>query len=134
MVFRASSVYPSTLTVHCMSSFLLVRPVDLFRRQLALRFLIYLVHDEDRGVCINQENQVGYDSGGGVIIFIFKINESWYIALFLVNRSIEKLFSIDVNIFFFLNIFSIDIAWWKSVELTHIAYIVFPTWYYDCND
>ena len=29
-----------------------------------------MVHYEDMGWCISQENQVGYNSGGGAIIFI----------------------------------------------------------------
>ena len=38
LVFRASYMYISTLIVHCMSSFLSVRPLDLQRRQLTVRF------------------------------------------------------------------------------------------------
>ena len=54
-----------------------------------------------------------------------KVNESWYIALFLVNGSIKKFFSIDnVNIYLLSISFSIDFACWKSVGLSHIAYVV----------
>ena len=38
MVFCALPVYNSPLVVHCMSSFLSVRPVDQQRRQLTVRF------------------------------------------------------------------------------------------------
>ena len=55
----------------------------------------------------------------------FTSNDSRYIALFAVSGSIKKLFSIDyVNIYIFLIFFSIDFARWKSVGLSHIAYIV----------
>ena len=54
-----------------------------------------------------------------------KINESLYIALFVVSQSIKKLFSIDyVKIYLFSIFSSIDFAMWKSVGLPHIAYIV----------
>ena len=54
-----------------------------------------------------------------------QVNESGYIALFVVSRSIKKLFSIDyVNIYFFSIFFSIDFALWKIVGLTQIAYII----------
>ena len=60
-----------------------------------------------------------------MILWNLKVNESWYIALFVVSRSIKKLFSIDYDdIYLFSIYFPIDFAWWKSVELTHIAYIV----------
>ena len=60
-----------------------------------------------------------------MILWNLKVNESWYIALFVVSRSIKKLFSIDYDdIYLFPIYFSIDFGRWKSVELTHIAYIV----------
>ena len=41
----------------------------------------------------------------------FKVNESWYIALFVVNRSIKKLYSIDyANIYLFQIFSSIDFS------------------------
>ena len=55
----------------------------------------------------------------------FKINESRYIALFVVSGSIKTLLSIDyVNIYLFSIDFSIDFSWWKSVEVPRIRYIV----------
>ena len=52
-------------------------------------------------------------------------NEWRYIALFVFSEPIKKLFSIDcVNIFLFSAFFSIDFAQWKSVGLTHIAYLI----------
>ena len=68
-----------------------------------------------------------------------KVNESRYIALFVVSGSIKKTFSIDfaiiyffsiffskafANIYIFLIFFSIDFARWKSGGLPHIAYIM----------
>ena len=62
-----------------------------------------------------------------------KINEPWYIALFVVSGSIKMLFSIDcVNVYFsqsiaFVNIYLFSIFFAidsKSVGLPHIAYIV----------
>ena len=38
MVFRASLVYTSALTVHCMGNFRLVRQMDQQRRERAVRF------------------------------------------------------------------------------------------------
>ena len=56
---------------------------------------------------------------------ILKINESRYIALFMVDGSIKKRFSTDyVNIYLFSIFVSIDFAQWKSVGLPHIDYIV----------
>ena len=44
-------------------------------------------------------------------MFPNKVNESLYIALFMASASIKNRFSIDcVNIYLFLNIFSIDFA------------------------
>ena len=57
--------------------------------------------------------------------YYIEINELRYIALSVVCRSIEKLFSIVyVNIYFFLDSFSIEFVRWKIVGLPHIAYIV----------
>ena len=57
-----------------------------------------------------------------VLDCIFKVNESQYITLFLVNGSITKLFSTDcVNIYFFQSIVN---YLFKSVGLPHITYIV----------
>ena len=54
-----------------------------------------------------------------------KINDSGYIALFVVSESIKKLFSIDhIIIYLFSIFFSIDSARWKSVGLPRIAYFV----------
>ena len=56
---------------------------------------------------------------------VLKINESQYIALFVVSGSIKKLSSSDyVNIYLFSIFSSIDFARWKSVVLPHIVYIV----------
>ena len=58
-----------------------------------------------------------------------KVNKSQYIALFVVNRSIKKLFSVNyVNIYFSQStvnyFFLIFFNRVKSVGLPHIAYIV----------
>ena len=59
------------------------------------------------------------------MILQLKLNESRYIALFVVSGSIKKLFSIDcVNIYLFSIFFSIDFSGWKSVGLPHTAYNV----------
>ena len=59
------------------------------------------------------------------VILSFKINESRYIALFVVSESLTNLLSIDyANIDLFSIFFSINFARWKSVGLSHIAYIV----------
>ena len=56
---------------------------------------------------------------------MLKVNESRYIALFLVRESIKKFFSIDcVKIDLFLIFFSIYFALPKRLGLPHIAYIV----------
>ena len=53
------------------------------------------------------------------------MDESLYIALFVVSGFIKYLFLIDyVNIYLFSVAFSIDFPQWKSVGLPHIAYIV----------
>ena len=58
-------------------------------------------------------------------INLLNVNESRYIALFVVSGSIKKLFSFDyVNIYLFSMLFSIDIVRWKSVGLPHIPYVV----------
>ena len=54
-----------------------------------------------------------------LLYFVLKINESQYIALFVVSGSIRKLFSIDfVNIYFSQSIvnylFSIDLKVWVT--------------------
>ena len=54
---------------------------------------------------------------GNFFINFIKINDSWYIALFVISESIKKLFSIDcVNIYFSKSIvnylFSIDLKVW----------------------
>ena len=55
----------------------------------------------------------------------FKVNESWYIVLFVFRGATRKLFSIDyVNIYFYSIFPSIDLALWRGVELPHMAYIV----------
>ena len=71
-----------------------------------------------------------------VSIYLLKVNESRYIALFVVSGSMKKLFSIDcvniyfsksvvlANIYIFSIFFSIDFTRWKIVRLPHIAYIV----------
>ena len=52
-----------------------------------------------------------------------KVNESRYIALFVVRKSIKKLFSIYyVNIYLFSIFFSMDFARQKGVGLPHIDY------------
>ena len=55
------------------------------------------------------------------------INELWYIALFVVSRSIKKLFSIDytVSIFIFSQKFFYKFCPVENMGLTHITYIVF---------
>ena len=54
-----------------------------------------------------------------------KVNEPRYIALFVVRGSIKKLSPIDhLNIHLFSIFFSIDLAWWLSVGLPHIAFIL----------
>ena len=59
------------------------------------------------------------------MFWLFKINESRYIALFVVIWSINELSSIDyVDIYLFLKVFSIDFVWLKSMGLPHITYIV----------
>ena len=58
-------------------------------------------------------------------INLLKVNESRYIALFVVSGSIKKLFSFDyVNIYLFSKLFSIDFVQWKSVGLPRIPYVV----------
>ena len=60
-------------------------------------------------------------------IDVFKINESQYIASFVVGGSMKKLFYqliMSMIIFSQYFFFSIDIALWKSVGLPRIAYIV----------
>ena len=53
---------------------------------------------------------------------LLKVNESWYIALFVFTGSIKKLFSIDyVNIYLLSTFFAIDFTWWKSMGLPHFA-------------
>ena len=55
----------------------------------------------------------------------FKINESRYVALFVVSGSIKKFLSLDyANTYLFLIFFSIDFDGWKSVGLLYITYIV----------
>ena len=55
-----------------------------------------------------------------------KVNESRYIALFLVSGSIKKLVSIDyLNTYIFSIFCSINFARWESVGLPHSAYIMF---------
>ena len=60
----------------------------------------------------------------GITNFInmVKVNESRYIALFVVTRFIKKLF----NYLVFLNIFFKKICQARSVGLPHIAYILIP--------
>ena len=51
----------------------------------------------------------------------FKVNESRYIALFVVSRSTKQLSSIDcVNIYLFLILFSTDFTWLEGVGLPYI--------------
>ena len=53
------------------------------------------------------------------------MNESRYIALFVISGFIKKLFLIDYeNIYLFPLFFSIDFSRWRSVGLPHIAYVV----------
>ena len=59
------------------------------------------------------------------MFWLFKINESRYIALFVVIWSINELSSIDyVDIYLFLKVYSIDFFWLKSMGLPHITYIM----------
>ena len=59
------------------------------------------------------------------MFWLFKINESRYIALFVVIWSINELSSIDyIDIYLFLKVYSIDFFWLKSMGLLHITYIV----------
>ena len=54
-----------------------------------------------------------------------KVNESRYIALFVISLSVKKLFSIDCDNIYVFSIFtSINFARWKSVGLLHTTYIV----------
>ena len=58
--------------------------------------------------------------------FNLKINEYRCIELFVVSRSIQKLFSVEyVNIYLFLIYLLMDFILWKSVGLTYIAYVLF---------
>ena len=50
----------------------------------------------------------------------FKVTESRYKALFMVNGSIKKNLIDFVNVYIYLIFFSVDFAPWKSVELPHI--------------
>ena len=49
---------------------------------------------------------------------------SQYIALFVVSGSIKELFLTGYISIYLFSFFSIVFAWWKSVGLRHIAYIV----------
>lgn len=51
----------------------------------------------------------------------FKVTESRYKALFMVNGSIKKNLIDFVNVYIYLIFFSVDFAPWKSVELPHIT-------------
>ena len=70
------------------------------------------------------------------IFFQIKLNESRYNALYVISRSMKKLFLIDyVKISLFSIFFSIDFARWKSVGLQKnytlkVFYILekSPTW------
>ena len=56
---------------------------------------------------------------------MLEINESQFIALFVLIGSIKKLLSIDyVNIYPYSRPFSIDFAQWKSVVLPHTAQVL----------
>ena len=66
-----------------------------------------------------------YSVWGWVCLLVIKINESRYIALFVVSGFIKKLFTnAYVNIYLFKIFFAINFTQWKSVVLLHIAYIV----------
>ena len=85
--------------------------------------------------------QLNFNCQGLTFVFTHsvKVNKSRYIALFMVSGSIKKLFLIDfVNTYLFSIFFSIVFAniyifsifffkifpLWKSVGLSHIAYMV----------
>lgn len=72
-------------------------------------------------------------NNSGILIYsqTIKVNESWYIELFGVSGSIEKVFSTNcVNNDLFSTFFSIHIARRIGMDLPHIAHIMLTSMFF----